>query len=318
MERSEPCKDTMTLVFDLHTSTSSPAVITPSDSSIAGRYLATIDLNRLPLSYQHETALRPHPTSTKSTKKNTTPSGPWRATTRDSATGVCIRRALARDVKRGVLICADRDASTRTTTQTSVEDCCYYLVTVQNRYLQIRRLPAPSQVELLSNSANECSGRAVYIGAESASPIGDIASTSLPHSGTLKEARLPTPTLQRRSDPPTDFPSTAIRSAAGGGGAGVGTNTVLATTEARKNALKRMIVTSLKLRSIDKSNAEFKDLYNHTLQAATFALRRLDNARDQERPGSAGSGSLSTKEKNALWERKAVVHVENLLQMFLS
>ncbi|BFZ55683.1 hypothetical protein PYCC9005_002724 [Savitreella phatthalungensis] len=62
--------------------------------------------------------------------------------------------------------------------------------------------------------------------------------------------------------------------------------------------LKRMIITSLRLRNMTKEHPDFRAMYTHVLQAATFALRKLDMI------------------DAAVYERKGIVVIENLLDMF--
>jgi hypothetical protein len=65
-----------------------------------------------------------------------------------------------------------------------------------------------------------------------------------------------------------------------------------------KEKLKRIILTSLRAQGVDKGHLQFADLYQHTLQAGSFALRQWDVSNE------------------IAWERKAIDVVEDLLCMF--
>ncbi len=68
---------------------------------------------------------------------------------------------------------------------------------------------------------------------------------------------------------------------------------------AAKEHIKRLAVTSLRLRGLEKTDAEFKAIYNQTIQAAAFAMRKMDYQVD-------GSG----------WEKKVFDVVEILVDLF--
>ena len=229
---------------------------------------------------------------------------------------------------------------------TEAQDGKLFILTLVDRALQVRCLPSLSSVRDLPSDvkAQNKLGRAMFVVAsalddEESASRGTTPAQHSTSSNAGGVGRPPTPTLLGSESGTTRkaLPSTSIRrtssSATTANIVHPGTTTTTTTTgstgnggggsDAHKNALKRMIVTSLKLRGIDKTHGEFKDLYNHTLQAATFALRRVDDVlalpQTGQAHGQAGQGKgMGVKERNALWERKAVVHVENLLQMFLS
>lgn len=69
--------------------------------------------------------------------------------------------------------------------------------------------------------------------------------------------------------------------------------------KAVKDKLKKMIVTLLSLQGITKSSPDFKDLYQHSLQASVFALRSADT------------------DTWSQWEAQAMVVNQNLIKMFL-
>lgn len=66
-----------------------------------------------------------------------------------------------------------------------------------------------------------------------------------------------------------------------------------------KDKLKKMIITLLSLQGIQKQSSAFKDLYQHTLQASTFALKSFD-----------GSDKSS-------WERHAMAVNQSLIKIFM-
>lgn len=66
-----------------------------------------------------------------------------------------------------------------------------------------------------------------------------------------------------------------------------------------KDKLKKMIITLLSLQGISKTSPAFKDLYQHTLQASSFALRSFDGS------------------DKAIWEENAMSINQNLIRIFM-
>ncbi|ORY85480.1 hypothetical protein BCR37DRAFT_412217 [Protomyces lactucae-debilis] len=140
---------------------------------------------------------------------------------------------------------------------------------------QVRRI-SPQKVVVVSEAASQA--------ASSVGPSGADPTTS--SSG-------PSSTIQQRLDTATTRKATAKEKQ---------TVSSLPPAQAQerraKDKLKRIILTSLRAQGIDKGHTQFGDLFQHTLQAGSFALRQ-----------TSWTPELA-------WERKAIGVVEDLLRMF--
>lgn len=120
-----------------------------------------------------------------------------------------------------------------------------------------------------------------------------ITETALPHTELIRSSR-PQLSQGRKKEAITDNKSTSQESR--------NPDTIkpnISNEKVVKDKLKKMIVSLLSLQGITKSSPEFKDLYQHSLQASVFALR-------------------STKtEVLADWEAQAMTVNQNLIRMFL-